>query len=1127
MNNPIKVFISRAPALIPGMVEKVSKSEHPLILVPESFTLAAEQALVQNTPHKGLIGTSVFSPTSLVREIRERAGFPDKKVITGDGRHMILSLLLLKNKENLLFYRENTGQVSMAEKLASQIDDLVDGGFTAESLLTASSGMKDSTVFKCRDIALIWNEYQKILDAGYVDQSTAWSIAIGRLEESGLMQDMDLVVYGFDCINMELTDLIAAAYPLTRSITIGIVSETGCEDDHIFALTANSVKRFVRRIQKDPYKLPVTVEPYLASGADTDSGIRFLEQTVFSLKKQEGEIPDLSAVKVYYAANTTSECLHTAQALIEWHRQGIAWHDMAVAVCDDTTLPSMLPLVLASSGIPYSNRSGASMLLSEYAQFFLATLRSLRTGFKQEEVLKLIKSRFTNLGENEMMDLENYARSHGIDRNKWQKPFKGDDKEAERLENLRISLMNPLLELRKTLSAKGCTGRAAAQAIYEYMVSAGTYDLLLKREKELIERGMLSVADRNRQVWTAVNELLDQLAVFAGKDHLSLQELCLMLESSISAKMIKSLPQVADSVILSSPNMFFSSGIKAVALVGLQDVSAAPPSALLTPSECTRLVRAQTDGREDSGIGMTRREAAARAKQDIYQALACATDHLMVSCSAASSSGKVLTPSRVYSYITQLVKEQHPENVSGGLADDELVPFSPQFALERLAVMLRGTRTGKESFLTSQEPKDEAWRKALSFLYYNENWHGRMQGVLDALHVKLESPGIPPELASRLYQQSRLSVSAIETAGTCLYWAFLSYALRLHIRKDFVFEADSQGTFSHQILQRFFEEAVKMAGWPALDDVTVSRLLNRIFAEETKEWRDGPLGKNMSGRYRGGEIIRTVRTAVLSIMKAIQAQPHFTPIGMEVGFGESMSKSPLHFPDVTIRMDDGQEIHLSGIIDRVDTVTFDDGRSAVLVYDYKSSDKEVHVPALEEGLQIQLPIYLKAVKQGMPDHILAGALYQPVKQVLVDAEDDDFQAIADGIEKALRAKGIFLDDEQIQKASAPLKIPRKSSSGTSDVISVVTKDGMEEVILEGEESAKRVLARMLSGRTTPNPIQDGMRSPCEFCQVPDGCPRDPRLEGGKMRKLDHAKPFGKTDSDEEDDSYDDDFNGED
>ena len=171
---------------------------------------------------------------------------------------------------------------------------------------------------------------------------------------------------------------------------------------------------------------------------------------------------------------------------------------------------------------------------------------------------------------------------------------------------------------------------------------------------------------------------------------------------------------------------------------------------------------------------------------------------------------------------------------------------------------------------------------------------------------------------------------------------------------------------------------------------------------------------------------------------------------------------------------------------------------------------------------------IKLSPDGFQVSISCGTMNPSVSTNLMSAPPFlHFEAIADGIENALRAKGIFLDDEQIQKASAPLKIPRKSSSGTSDIISVVTKDGMEEVILEGEESAKRVLARMLSGRTTPNPVQDGMRSPCEFCQVPDGCPRDPRLEGGKVRKLDHAKQFGKTDSDEEDDVYDDDYNRED
>ena len=85
MNGPVKISVSRAPALIPGMVNAILKAKNPLILVPESFTLTTEQALVQASPQRGFIGTQVFSTKSLIREIRERAGFPDKAVISADS----------------------------------------------------------------------------------------------------------------------------------------------------------------------------------------------------------------------------------------------------------------------------------------------------------------------------------------------------------------------------------------------------------------------------------------------------------------------------------------------------------------------------------------------------------------------------------------------------------------------------------------------------------------------------------------------------------------------------------------------------------------------------------------------------------------------------------------------------------------------------------------------------------------------------------------------------------------------------------------------------------------------------------------------------------------------------------
>ena len=103
MNGSVNILVSRASALIPCMLDAMKRSKRPLILVPESFTLTTEQALIGGAEKRGFIGTQVFSPTSLIREIKERAGFPGKALISGDGRNMILSLLLLKTATGCCF----------------------------------------------------------------------------------------------------------------------------------------------------------------------------------------------------------------------------------------------------------------------------------------------------------------------------------------------------------------------------------------------------------------------------------------------------------------------------------------------------------------------------------------------------------------------------------------------------------------------------------------------------------------------------------------------------------------------------------------------------------------------------------------------------------------------------------------------------------------------------------------------------------------------------------------------------------------------------------------------------------------------------------------------------------------
>ena len=352
---------------------------------------------------------------------------------------------------------------------------------------------------------------------------------------------------------------------------------------------------------------------------------------------------------MYYARNSYLECQHACQTLIDWHRAGVAWEAMAVAVCEQSTLPSLLPLTLSAAGIPFNAKQDQPILMSAYTQYFLSLLRILRLNFCRDDVLRIIKTGFTDLLPEEAMDMENYARACGIHRGRWLKPFHLPEKESEKaavqlLEEKRRSLIDPIVRLKEGLSDQACTGKQAAALLFRFITDAGVYDRLLKQEEVLAEQGDDLTIDRNRQVWTAVNELLDTVAPFIGEDHLPLRDLCAMLEASLSSRMIKSLPQLSGAVMVAPPQMFFSSGIPDMIVMGLQENEISSSAGILSEHERSQLeqfireanddyYRQQKDkkdgsfsfeGRPYAVIGQSLLDLAARQKQDVYQAVSLA-----------------------------------------------------------------------------------------------------------------------------------------------------------------------------------------------------------------------------------------------------------------------------------------------------------------------------------------------------------------------------------------------------------------------------------------------------------------------------------------------------------------------
>ena len=155
------------------------------------------------------------------------------------------------------------------------------------------------------------------------------------------------------------------------------------------------------------------------------------------------------------------------------------------------------------------------------------------------------------------------------------------------LEALRQQLIEPIQALRHDL--QNTTGKKAAERLFNFILDQGIYEKLLAREDAYAQAGDELAIDRNRQVWTSINDLLDQFALFFDEDPVPLDDFCSMLEASLAAKTIRSLPQKTSAVAVAPPEMLFSSGIRCMAVMGLQENELSARVSVLSENEKNQL----------------------------------------------------------------------------------------------------------------------------------------------------------------------------------------------------------------------------------------------------------------------------------------------------------------------------------------------------------------------------------------------------------------------------------------------------------------------------------------------------------------------------------------------------------
>ena len=334
----------------------------------------------------------------------------------------------------------------------------------------------------------------------------------------------------------------------------------------------------------------------------------------------------------------------------------------------------------------------------------------------------------------------------------------------------------------------------------------------------------------------------------------------------------------------------------------------------------------------------------------------------------------------------------------------------------------------------------------------------------------------------------------------------MRFGLKAKARRTAGFHAPEYGTFVHYVL----EHVLTAVSNDVQQDV--KELTDEAVTRYVKEELGGMAGETPRFRYLFERLKTTVTFVVENAVEELKSS-EFRPMAFELGFGPEKELPPIEVSK------DGLTVSVTGFVDRVDGWE-KDGRLYLRVVDYKTGRKSFDYTDIQNGLSLQMLLYLFALsKPGLlgENPVSAGVLYVHAKDALFSGTrtitDEECGKKAGDL---LRRDGLILDEEEVLRAmedwgeGAPRFLPLKvNKAGELKSDYLVRTEQMGKLSRKVMETLEQIAAEMAAGNIDADPY---WRSPdinaCRWCDYAEACHFEECFGDKKVwQKPVHAKEF--------------------
>jgi ATP-dependent helicase/nuclease subunit B len=1039
-----------------------------ILLAPKQATFQLERQLLNDFDLPGYTRLHILSFERLADYIVTKLNAPALKLLSEEGRVMVLRALLRERKELKIFH-SSASMTGFARQLSGELRELQRHQLTPAKLQELSQDSKLPEVLrrKLHDLGLLLDAYTNWLAAHRLrDVDCLLGIAAEELKSNPSAKALSIEgvwLDGFAEMTPQELSLLTAIAPHCEKLTLAFCL------DREQAKHNKSWLSIWSAINETWSRCKAAIPHANIEELTRDNNNRFSQNKPFAFLEQHWEqgtstCDSAEGLRVATCANPEAEAVFAAREILSFVRAGNKFRDCAVLLRSLDGYQDVIRRVFARYEIPNFLDRRESISHHALAELTRCSLQLLISNWKHDDWFGVLKTGLVYDDEEAIDRLENEVLARGWKGDVWLSPLIIDGQVSTSLERLRTKLIGPFVRLKDELNTKLISGEQLANALRNLWTV-----LHVEQQLQTWEH-----PEQNATVWQQMVSWLEDVELAFGKQELLLREWLPILEAGLSGLTIGVIPPALDQVVVGTIDRSRNPELKLALVLGMNEgvFPASPTSArLLTETEREHLTR------EGLLFGRNTRELLGRERFFGYIACTRARERLVLTCSERDAQDANLNPSPFFARLKELFPNLAIEKVETALWQQA------EHACELASLLVTAPETTRSQPLF----KIDAFTS--------------LQKQLKHFRTTEQITDLPPRIAEALYGKAlRTSVSRLEQFAACAFRFFVDSGLGAEERRKFEMDVRERGTFQHEVLYTFHQQLQQEGRtWHNITPAEARTRIEKIGNDVARTYRDGLMLADPASRFSTESLITMLQDfvgAIVGWMNQYEFEPHAVEMRFDTKHGE--------LPSWELPLGDGHSLLFRGAIDRIDLLPVAGTKNALaVVMDYKSSGRKLDELFMKHGLQLQLLAYLRvltklpqvAAKFGYDCLLPAGVFYVNLKgdfggggsrqEILAESGDFDSAYKHNG-----RFDGNYLKhfDNSGRRSGTQFTYRLKNDGGFyANSKGPMSKDEFMQLLDAVEANLVRMGQSIYNGTITPNPFQKGKERACDKCEYQAVC----------------------------------------